>query len=393
MRKALLVILVSTMLVTLFAGCAQEAPKPAAPKTETKPAAPPAPAKPIKIGVSMPLTGPVALNGEMITKSVKLAVKQINAKGGIKGRPIELKIADDRSDPKEGANIANMFVQDPDIVCVICNANSSVYLAAAPIYNKGKLPSISPDCSSPLLTNNGPYINRITLSDALQGAKEAEFIWQDGHRKIAIFFENTDFGRGVYAACDNRFKALGGEILAVEAAVLGESKDFSPIITKFRRSGAQAVAIGANYTESALLVKQMRASNLNIPVYGTQGLFTPAFLQIGGKGVEGVFTHGGVTLEEPTPELLQFQKDYEAEYNIKGEIGKYTTEGYDVANMFIECMLNGGAEREKIKEYLAGMKQFKGAQTTYTFIGGGDVDFVLKRFVVKDGQFKLFKPK
>lgn len=378
MRRVLLVVLAAALVLTGFAGCS------------TKPAAT---NKAIKIGMSMPLTGAVALNGEQISKSAKLAVKQQNAKGGINGRQIEIVLQDDRSDPKEGANIANMFAQDPDVIAVICNANSSVYLAAAPIYNKAHLPSISPDCSSPLLTNNGLYINRITLSDALQGKKEAEFVWADGYKKVGMFFENSDFGRGVYGAFDNRFKELGGTILTAQSAVLGESKDFSPLITIFRNLGCEAIAIGANYTESALLIKQMKAADFNVPVYGTQGLFTPSFIKIGGVGVEGTFTHGGVTLEAPTPQLLQFQKDYEAEYKVTGEIGKYTTEGYDVANMFIEALLKVGPDREKVADYVRNqMTTFVGAQTTYTFLHNGDVDFTLHRFIVKDGQFKLYVP-
>ena len=115
----------------------------------------------IKVGVAVPLTGASAEDGNAIKNGVNLAVKEINAKGGINNKKVELVVADDKGDPSEAATVANKLAQDKSVLAIVGHFNSSCTLAAAPIYNQAGVVSVSPGSSAAAVTKAGPYTFRV----------------------------------------------------------------------------------------------------------------------------------------------------------------------------------------------------------------------------------------
>ena len=141
-----------------------------------------------------------------------LAVKEINAVGGINGKMLKLAPQDDKSDPKEAANIATKFTSDDRIIGVIGNYNSSCALAGFPIYNEAKLPMITPGTSPVITEQHGPYGFRIAVTDAFQGKFITDWMFEDGFSKPAVIFENNDYGRGLMEVVVEEVETLGGEV-------------------------------------------------------------------------------------------------------------------------------------------------------------------------------------
>ncbi|MGE5484746.1 MAG: ABC transporter substrate-binding protein [Ignavibacteriales bacterium] len=382
MKRYLALVVVFASIVMATAGCSQPAaqPQPApAPKDET-----------IYIGVGLPLTGSVAQNGQLILNGVKMAVAQFNAKGGLNGKKVDVIAADDKGDPKEAANIANMFVADKRIVAVVGYLKSSCTLAAAPIYNDGKLVAVSPDSSSPKIKDAGPYIYRVKNSDAVNSQTAAQCMIDDGIKRPAIFYENNDYGYGCFEEASKKLKEMNIPVVATEVVMPGESKDFSTAITNLKKNNADGLFLGVDYNESGLIAKQMRAAGVNIPIYGTDGLYTPALVQVGGAAVEGVHVLGSFFKGDPNPIVQQFNKDYKEMYNDESGIGIFSAEGYDTAAVILDAMKRAGsADREAIKKALDQTKDYKAVVGNVTFDADGEVVLPLLRLTIKNGDFVM----
>jgi len=135
----------------------------------------------IKIGVGCPITGTAAFDGQMIRDGAIMAVEAY--KGKIKN--VELAIEDDKSEPKEGAAIANKFAGDKAILGVVGHYNSSVTLAAAPILTKATITQISPGSSSPKITGFSNFLFRTQPTDALSAVSIVNWASQLGYKKAA----------------------------------------------------------------------------------------------------------------------------------------------------------------------------------------------------------------
>jgi branched-chain amino acid transport system substrate-binding protein len=168
----------------------------------------------VKIGLAAPLSGSSAEYGEQFKKGAELAVQLVNDSGGINGKKVVLDIQDDKGDPKEAANTANKFVSDKSILAVVGHFNSSATLAAAPIYNKNKVVEISPSSSSPKVTDAGDYTFRVITTDAYQAQFVANWTKEEGYKKAAIVYEQTDFGLGLSDVYSKIAKENGIEMVA-----------------------------------------------------------------------------------------------------------------------------------------------------------------------------------
>ena len=256
-------------------------------------------------------------------------------------------------------------------MAVIGHLKSSCTLAGAPIYNEGKLLALSPDSSSPDVTHAGDYIFRIKNSDVLLAQTAAQNIIDDGYKKPAVFYENNDYGYGGLAQARIVFEKNGIPIVCEESIMPGEQKDFSTAITNLKNSGADALQVAVDYNETGLLAKQMKAAGVNIPIYGTDGLYTPALIEIGGDATEGIYCLSTFYPDDPAELVQQYKKDYETLYGNQDGVGIFSAEGYDAANLVIEAIRNAGPDREAIRDYMATIKGYKGVIGEISFDENG----------------------
>lgn len=213
---------------------------------------------PIYIGVAAPLTGTTAAYGKQASDAARIAVKEINAAGGIDGRTIELIFMDDRSDPKEAALVAQRLCDDSRIVAVVGHMASSTTLAAMPIYNKARMPVITPTASNHKVTEMGwDNVIRIVLRDVVQSPQAAALLTNNLKcRRIAILFANNDLGRGTLQTAKPIITKTGARIVAEETWTPGLDKDFSVQLAKVQRAGADGVLLATDYNEGAMILSQ-----------------------------------------------------------------------------------------------------------------------------------------
>jgi len=185
--------------------------------------APASAADTIKFAAAGPMTGPSGETGQRMRAGIELAVKEINDSGGIAGKQVAVDFYDDEGKPEGAASVAQKIASDPDVFAVIGHINSSASMAALPIYKRAGLTEISGNSSSYKLTHLG-YSNffRVIIDDFAQAPVVVdEAVQKEGRKHLAIIYENSDYGKGVYEAAVKEAKKLGVDVVDSETYTAG----------------------------------------------------------------------------------------------------------------------------------------------------------------------------
>src|SRR5262245_36090413 len=150
--------------------------------------------------------------GEMNKRGIDLAVDEINARGGVRGRPLEVVFRSDEGDGSKAAAIASEFVKNTGIVAVVGHVTSGAMVAAARVYAQG-LPAVSTTASSPDISGISPWVFRVISSDSANGLDMARFVRTLGFHRPAILYENNAYGRGL---AESFRRGFGSDILSAD---------------------------------------------------------------------------------------------------------------------------------------------------------------------------------
>lgn len=343
----------------------------------------------VKIAFAGPLTGDMSVDGIDARNGAKIAVEKINEEGGINGKTVELVEYDDKGDTKEAATVASRISQDRDTYAVIGHYNSGCSLAAAPIYEKAHVTSVAFASSANSLSEAGDYIFRTCNSDDVAAGKCAEIaVNQLGHTKLAVMYEDDDYGKGLADSFQKYATDAGADVVSVNAYMLGETKDFTSILTKIGQTDADMIFIAGLYTEAAMIAKQEKQVGLDIPCMGSEALFSTGLIDLGGEAVEGFYTTAGFSTESKEDYIQQFITDFTDEF---GEApGTTAACAYDGVMAVAEAMEACGDDftRENIKDQMYSV-DVKGISGEITFDENGDCHKDYLVVTVQDGAFKL----
>jgi branched-chain amino acid transport system substrate-binding protein len=247
----------------------------------------------VKMGVLGPITGPNAAFGAQLKNGAEQAVADINAAGGIMGQKIELQVGDDVSDPKQGVSVANKFAGD-GVKFVVGAFNSGVTMPSSESFQENGILQITPASTNPKVTERGMWnIFRTCGRDDQQGSVAAAYILKHFKgKKIAIVHDKTTYGKGLADETKKAMNKGGLKEVLYEGVNTGE-KDFSALVTKIKKTGADLVYWGGLHTEGGAIVRQMRDQGVKAPLMGADGITSDEFAAIGGPGVEGtLMTYG-----------------------------------------------------------------------------------------------------
>ena len=242
-------------------------------------------AETIKLGVGGSFSGDLAGYGLPELNAAKLVVDKINAKGGINGKMVEILQQDDQCKPELSTNAATKLIADGAQI-IMGHTCSGATKAALPMYNDKKIVAISPSATSPDLTQEGkfPLFFRTTPSDDAQARLGADFALQAlGAKKIAILHDKGDYGKG-YAEFVKQFVEADGraKVIFFEGITPG-AMDYSSVVQKIARSGADTLIFGGYYPEASKLITLMKARKMKINFVSEDGVKTDAFLKLAGK--------------------------------------------------------------------------------------------------------------
>ena len=241
----------------------------------------------VTIATAGPMTGQYASFGKQMKDGAEMAVKDINAAGGVNGEKVVLKIGDDACDPKQAVAVANKFVGE-GVKFVAGHFCSGSSIPASKVYEEEGIIMISPASTNPKLTDEGgPNVFRVCGRDDQQGSTAAEFIAKEfPDAKVAIFHDKTAYGKGLADEMRKRFHELGKKEVMYGAYTAGE-KDYSALVSKLKQANVDILYLGGYHTEAGLIVRQMRDQGMKTRLMSGDALVTQEYWAITGEAGEG----------------------------------------------------------------------------------------------------------
>jgi branched-chain amino acid transport system substrate-binding protein len=327
-------------------------------------------AEPIKIGYLAALTGDYAQYGITEVNMAKLVVGDINAKGGILGRKIELIPYDTKTRNEDAVNAVRRMIES-DKVCAIVGANSSgINIATAPIVAKGKTPQISTVGTNPFVTvdNKGkvrPYSFRICFTDPYQGALAADLAYNDLKKtKAAILYNvGSDYAQGLREFFVKDYEKLGGKIVADEG-FRETDVDFRAQLTTIKNSGADLLFLPGMGKDMALAIKQAQELGLKVTIIGGDG-YAEFMNEIAGPAMKGTFWVNHTYLDDP--EMAPIFARYKEVYKDDCKEFVNGTMAYDAMYWLIDAIKRAGkADGQAIAKALEETKGLKLHHATLT---------------------------
>ena len=276
--------------------------------------------EPIKLGVMSALTGDRAVFGQAEAAGVEMAVKDINAAGGIMGREVELYKADTRGTTEDGVNACRQLIDQYDVDMIIGPSTSGIVIACAPICAEAGVPMLGATCTNPKCTVNddgsvNEYTWRFAFTDPYQGEICASYAKNElDYQTAAILYDvGSDYAVGLSEAFVSAFTEKGGEIVAQEGYNTGDV-DYRSQLTKIKDLSPDVIFLPNQYQEIALAAKQMADLGFSAQIMcGDSGAHLP-IIEVAGDAYNGAYYVTFFSAADPV--VAEFLQRYVKEYNL-----------------------------------------------------------------------------
>jgi len=345
----------------------------------------------LKVGVQAPITGSYANEGQGIDQSVRLLAGQINAKGGVMGRKIEVITCDDEGAAMKAAICAKDLV-NKGVSMVIGSYTSTCAEAAQATYSRAGVLQTS-DGTSDSLTKHGYWtFFRNSFPNSAEATFTAKYmIKYKKYKRIAVLSDFSSYADGLATAVVNSIKALGGDIVAREKVQAG-SQNFTPVLTQLKSKNPDVIYFAGYYSDGGMIRSQQVGLGIKADFIGGDANDNPDFIKLASNAAQGAYI-----INVPTPELLpydlakNFLKAYKEKYHMMPP-SIWTLLNVDGMRAFIHAMEETKSfDTKKAAEYLHKMKDYEGITGPISFaadgnrVGSGYMAYEIQ----KDGNYKI----
>ncbi len=320
----------------------------------------------IVVGHFGSMTGGYATFGISTDQAIRLAIDERNAKGGVKGRKIELVTIDDAGKTTEAATAVTRLINDHKAVAILGEVSSSLSIAGGTIAQKAKVPMISPSSTNPDVTDVGDYVFRICFLDDFQGWVDAKFAKENlKATKAAILFDSAQaYSTGLADYFEKAFKEMGGTIVTKQA-YQGGNFEISSQLQSIKAAGAEVVFLPGYYSDAGTIIRKAREGGITVPFLGGDGWDSEELPKIAGPAINGNYFSNHYSPEEPVPAVKNFVEGYRKKYG-KTPDGLAAL-GYDAALILFEAMDRAPSLGGKdLREAIAATKDFTGVTGTFS---------------------------
>jgi branched-chain amino acid transport system substrate-binding protein len=326
----------------------------------------------IKIANIVEMSGPGTTSGVMFKNGVEMAIKEINAAGGILGKKITYTSEDTQSNPGVAKGLAQKAV-DNDVFAIFGPVYSGSIMVSMAESRRGEVPNFTGGEAGSITQQGNPYVFRTSFGQSVSFPKVARYLTAKS-KKLAVLYVNNDFGKGGQATIKQLLANSGTQIVTEISTEAGQV-DFSAAVIQAKQSGADALFAYTNEEESARLLRELRKQGWNKPVIGETVLTSAKVVELAGEAANGALAHVGLTVE--APQLQAFGKKYQAAYNsvsdhngVKGYTGMYILK----AAIEKAGKLDRKAAAAAIRNSCFSAKQYPGVLMDVCFDGNGDID-------------------
>jgi len=344
----------------------------------------------IKIGVAGAHSGDLASYGLPSLNAAQLVIDDINAKGGISGKKVELIRMDDVCKPEVAANAAQKLVSEK-VDAVVGHICSGATKAALGIYRDAKINVISPSATNVELTKSGEYPNffRTIAPDDAQARLEVDFALKKLKcRNFAVVHDKGDYGKGLAEFAKGFLEKAGAKVVLFEGITPG-AVDYTAIVNKIKQSKADAVIYGGYHPEAAKIVMTMRKKRMATAFISDDGVKDDTFIKVAGKYAEGVYATGPIDTSK-YPQAIAAIEQHKKRFN--AEPGAFYLNAYAATQALLNAIAKAGST-----DYAAVSKTLR-TQWVETPLGKisfdakGDAKGIgFSMYVVRNGQYALVK--
>lgn len=369
MRRLLLSIVVALILVSLGVVVQSQAPEP------------------IVIGCNLEMTGQVAAYGQAAWEGINIVTQIV--KPEVLGRPVELRLLDNKSEKPDTANAASRLIEKDNACVIIGPMISGSMFSAGEICEQKQVPIIGPTTTNPLTTQGKKYVFRACFIDPLQATIAATYCYRDLNARTAAIISDiaNDYCVGLGNFFKEEFERLGGKIVSLTYCKAGD-QDYSAQLTDIKSKNPDIIYIPNYYTEAALTVIQARDLGLTQPVFGADGIATEEFLELGGKAVEGVvhttFWHEKVAQSELSKKYVEL---YRAKHGVADEVNVFGALAADCYLIVLDAIQRAGsADPKEIAQAIEDTENLQVITGSVTIENGNAIRPVVFR-EVKNGKW------
>jgi branched-chain amino acid transport system substrate-binding protein len=325
----------------------------------------------IRIGCITPLTGGGSLLGLTAKEGFTMGVEDLNARGGINGKKLDVIVYDSTTKPPVAATLAQRLILEDKVPLINVGTGSLDALAMMEVTERAKIPLFISRSASPMITEKGyKWVWRMSLNDKVSAEMLGKYIGQRPNwNRIAFLYENTDYGK---PPCEVLIKVIGDmkgkEVVAVETYNRGDT-DISGQIWKIKNSNPNVLVTWGYYTEGALIARQAKQIGLKAQLIGNQAIGFPEYIQLAGAAAEGVMhVNSSSSHINPDPKIQAFVKRFEEKF--KRTPSMTSVDNYDGVFVIAEILKKVGTDPVKIQNALNTMT-FQGIAETIRFDAKG----------------------
>lgn len=342
--------------------------------------------EPIKIGYIGPLTGDANTYGLDTLHGAEIKVEEINAAGGINGRPIEFVVEDARCTGSDSAAAAQKLINIDGVIAIVGGICSGETLAAAPIVEAAKVPLMSPGSTSPDVKNAGDFVFRNIPSDALAADATAKYLKNKELTKVAMITENTDFAMAFGNSLVSNLEE--GSVIFNEI-VEPNTKDFRTLVTRLQGMEFDAFIANAQTTAvGAAMAVQFREQGFEQPIFTNNGVVSPVLGELAGEAAEGMKAVMPPSEGANAQLFNAFVAKFTEKYGTAASSITYAANSHDVVGVFAQAIGVVGMDGVALRDYFYNFDGYDGTVGRFSFDQYGEVVGIdLEIQELKDGEF------
>ncbi|MGA8893337.1 MAG: ABC transporter substrate-binding protein [Anaeromyxobacteraceae bacterium] len=351
--------------------------------------------EPIKVGALLAVTGPASFLGAPEARTLEMLVQELNAKGGIAGRPVQLVLKDTGASPEKAVSFARQLIEEEKVFAIIGPSTSGESMAVKALAEEGKTLLLSAAAAEAIVTPVLPHVFKVAPRDAYAVEVIFQRMKKMGITRIGFLSSNTGFGKGGKEQVE-RLAPQYGITLAVNEVYDKAATDLTAEVTKLKAANVQALLNWSIEPAQSIVVKNARQLGLGIPIFQSHGFANLQYVKAAGSAAEGVVfpasrivVAGDLPASNPQrPVVEAYRKAYETRYG--EDVSTFGGHAWDAFGILVKAITEVGPDRAKVRAAVENMKGFVGTAGVFNFTpqdhNGLDIG-AFELVTVRNGRF------
>jgi branched-chain amino acid transport system substrate-binding protein len=353
----------------------------------------------IKVGAILAVTGPASNLGAPEARTLEMLVEDINAKGGIIGKKVELIMKDSGGSPEKAVSFAKQLIEEDKVFAIIGPSTSGETMAIKSLVEDGKTILLSCAAAEVIVNPIGKYVFKVAPKDSYAAMKIFQQMKKMQISKIGVLSSNTGFGKAGKEQLEKLAPENGIQILISEVYDKSAT-DLTAEVTKLKAKGVQALVNWSIEPAQAIVVKNARQIGMTVPIFQSHGFANITYCRMCGPSAEGViFPASRIIVADLLPDkhpqksvVQAYKKAYETKYS--EDVSTFGGHAYDALMILARAIREGGYDREKVRTSIEHIKGFIGTAGIFSFSptdhNGLDIES-FAMLTVKDGKFTMLE--